>query len=58
MGLRPTKSEEDVDNGVGGPPAGALDVRPAFRPEAEEGVGRGPVGPPHLAECVFRGALP
>jgi hypothetical protein len=56
MGLRPTKGDEDE---VGRTPWSArvppdpLFGRRLFRQQADDGVGRGPGGPPHL---VFNGA--
>ena len=59
MGLRPTETDEDVDNGVGRTPWSAAGPLAGLRLEADEGVGvpfgPGPGGPPHLGECVFRG---
>jgi hypothetical protein len=51
MGRRPTKGNEDAFIEVGGPLVRSHSLA-GLRPEADEGVGRGPGGPPHLG--IFR----
>jgi hypothetical protein len=56
MGLRPTKGDEDISGAeplvCAGPPGPALRAS-SISYQADEGVGRGPGGPPHL---IFKGA--
>jgi hypothetical protein len=52
MGLRPTKSDEDISRAD---PLDPLFGLRRFPYKADEGVGCGPGGPPHL---IFTGALP
>jgi hypothetical protein len=57
MGLRPTKFDEDGVGEVGRTPWSAAGPLAGLRPEADEGVGRGPGGPPHLTDRASRGAV-
>jgi HAD superfamily phosphatase len=55
MDLQPTGGDEGSHTEVGRTPWSAAGPLAGLRPEADEGVGRGPGGPPHLGDRVFRG---